>query len=57
MARERLAASGVTGEMFAARVHAPIGLPIRAETPEEIAVSIAAELILYRAERADGRAE
>ena len=56
MARERLAASGVTGEMFAARVHAPIGLPIRAETPEEIAVSIAAELILYRAERADGRA-
>ncbi len=32
------------------RVHAPIGLPIRAETPEEIAVSVAAELILHRAQ-------
>ena len=32
------------------RVHAPIGLPIKARTPEEIAVSIAAELILHRAE-------
>ena len=32
-----------------ARIHAPIGLPIKAETPEEIAVSIAAELILHRA--------
>lgn len=31
-----------------ARIHAPIGLPIRAQTPEEIAVSIAAELILHR---------
>lgn len=55
MARERLAASGVTAEAFAARVHAPIGLPIRAETPEEIAVSIAAELILFRAEQADAQ--
>ena len=34
-----------------ARIHTPIGLPIRAETPAEIAVSIAAELILTRAER------
>lgn len=32
------------------RVHAPIGLPIRAETPEEIGVSIAAEMIRERAE-------
>jgi len=32
-----------------ARVHAPIGLPIGAETPEEIAVSIAAQLIQVRA--------
>jgi len=30
-------------------IRAPIGLPIRAETPEEIAVSIAAELISTRA--------
>lgn len=32
-----------------ARIHAPIGLEIFAETPEEIAVSIAAELIRHRA--------
>lgn len=32
------------------RVHAPIGLAIGAETPEEIAVSIVAELIQFRAE-------
>ena len=31
------------------RVHAPIGLSIQAETPEEIAVSIAAEMIQVRA--------
>lgn len=35
-----------------ARIHAPIGLPIKAKTPEEIAISIAAELILHRAEEA-----
>ncbi|MFA6849255.1 MAG: XdhC family aldehyde oxidoreductase maturation factor [Selenomonadaceae bacterium] len=33
------------------RVHAPIGIEIYAETPEEIAVSIVAELIKARAER------
>ncbi|MGI6225277.1 MAG: XdhC family aldehyde oxidoreductase maturation factor [Peptococcales bacterium] len=33
------------------RVHSPIGLEILAETPEEIAVSIVAELIKVRAER------
>jgi xanthine dehydrogenase accessory factor len=33
------------------RAHAPIGLPIGAETPEEIAVSIAAQLIQVRAGR------
>jgi xanthine dehydrogenase accessory factor len=32
-----------------ARVHAPIGLKIGAETPEEIAISIAAQLIQVRA--------
>jgi xanthine dehydrogenase accessory factor len=30
------------------KVHSPIGLDIRAETPEEIAISIAAEMILVR---------
>ena len=33
------------------RVHSPIGLGIQAETPEEIGVSIVAELILERAKR------
>ncbi len=37
-------------ELDLARIHAPIGLPIKARTPEEIAISIAAELILHRAE-------
>lgn len=32
-----------------ARITSPIGLPIMAETPEEIAVSIAAQMILQRA--------
>ena len=39
---------GFTDEEFQ-RVHAPIGLPIRSETPAEIAVSITAQLILIRA--------
>ena len=34
------------------RVYSPIGLPISAETPEEIAISIAAEMIQVRAKRA-----
>lgn len=34
-----------------ARVHCPIGLEIKAETPEEIAVSIVAELVQERARR------
>lgn len=38
---------GVTEEQLA-RVHAPIGLPIGGQTPEEIAVSIAAELVQER---------
>ncbi|HHW43613.1 MAG TPA: XdhC/CoxF family protein, partial [Desulfotomaculum sp.] len=45
--------AGVTGEQLA-RVHSPIGLPIGAETPEEIAVSIVAELIKVRGELMNG---
>ena len=37
------------------RVYAPIGLDINSETPEEIAVSITAELIKVRGEKASGR--
>jgi xanthine dehydrogenase accessory factor len=34
-------------------VNLPIGLRIKSETPEEIAVSVAGEMILRRAERRD----
>jgi xanthine dehydrogenase accessory factor len=42
-----LRAQGVHEEAFA-RVRCPVGLPIGAETPEEIAVSIVAECIAHR---------
>jgi xanthine dehydrogenase accessory factor len=45
---EQLRGEGVTAEELC-RVACPIGLPIGAETPEEIAVSIAAELVATRA--------
>ena len=48
--RDRLQKSGFTDEEYS-RLHAPIGLAIGAETPEEIAISIAAELIAVRAGR------
>ena len=38
-----------------ARITTPIGLDIKAETPAEIAVSVAAQLILIRAENGRGR--
>ena len=48
--RERLLAEGFTGEDIG-RVHAPIGLPIGGETPAEVAVSVAAQLIACRSGR------
>lgn len=47
---DRLRADGIASEKLAC-VHAPIGLEIGAETPEEIAVSILAEIIAVRARR------
>jgi xanthine dehydrogenase accessory factor len=46
-ALEALAREGIGAERLAA-VHAPIGLDVGAETPEEIAVAIAAELVMAR---------
>jgi xanthine dehydrogenase accessory factor len=46
---QRLLNSGYTKDDLD-RVHAPIGIPIGDETPEEIAVSIAAQLIKVRSE-------
>jgi len=45
--KERAAGLGVPGAALE-RLRAPIGLPIGAETPEEIAVSIVAEIIQVR---------
>jgi len=47
---EQLAREGFTPDDLA-RVVSPIGLPIGAETPEEIAISIAAQLVATRAGR------
>jgi xanthine dehydrogenase accessory factor len=46
---EALLSDGVSEEVLA-QVHSPIGLNIGAETPEEIAISIVAELIQHRAQ-------
>lgn len=48
--KERTAARGIDPVRWAT-VRAPIGLSIAAETPEEIAVAIAAELVQVRASR------
>ena len=47
LTKERLLADGLSAEQIE-RLHAPIGLAIGAQTPAEIAVSVAAELIQYR---------
>lgn len=48
MARDLMHKAGIPDEVVDT-VHMPIGLEIEAETPEEIAVSVAAECILHRA--------
>ncbi len=48
--KEKLQAMGFTEDDFS-NVYAPVGLNIGAETPEEIAVSIAGQLIMVRAGR------
>jgi xanthine dehydrogenase accessory factor len=52
-ARKALLAKGIPEETLA-RVRSPIGLELNAETPEEIAVSIMAEIIMLR-RGGDGR--
>lgn len=56
MFRQRLTNKGASPDRLE-RVHAPIGLDIFADTPEEIALAIAAELVQVRAQRrrADGK--
>ncbi len=47
MTRKELIAQGVAEEKLD-RVHSPVGLELNAETPEEIAISIMAEVIMLR---------
>lgn len=47
--RQYLLENGISEEDIA-RIHSPIGLSIGAQTPEEIAISIAAQLIAHRAQ-------
>jgi xanthine dehydrogenase accessory factor len=47
MTVDKLKEMGVSADKIA-RVHSPIGLELQAETPEEIAVSIMAEILMLR---------
>ena len=53
---QQLRERGVSEEAIA-RVHTPIGVSIKAVTPEEIAVSIAGEMICVRALRREQSGE
>lgn len=46
--KKRLAAKGIGTEEDWARLHSPVGLDIGAETPEEIAVAVVAEMVRAR---------
>jgi xanthine dehydrogenase accessory factor len=50
---EELIKEGVPQEVLQT-IHAPVGIDIKSETPEEIAISIAAELIREKAKRKEG---
>lgn len=54
LTKKQLIDKGIPADKFA-RIHSPIGLELNAETPEEIAVSIMAEIIMLR-EGGSGRA-
>ena len=53
---QRLREVGIPEEKIAF-VHTPVGTPIKAVTPEEIAVSIAGEMICVRAARREAAGE
>jgi xanthine dehydrogenase accessory factor len=46
---DALCEDGIDEKLFK-RVHTPIGIEIEAESPEEIAISIAAEVIKFKNE-------
>ena len=47
MTVDKLKEEGISQKLIA-KVHSPIGLELQAETPEEIAVSIMAEILMLR---------
>ena len=50
--RQRLLADGISEE-YLARIHAPIGIDLGAVTPEEIALSVMAQIVAVRHGRSD----